>query len=479
MKASSNKVVDQFDSAIARSGYNTVSEFFQYHARGEDLVINGKPSYSNENAGLQITRTDQTWNGKYVFDQPVKLTYSFLDSVTRIPGGDKGFVKFNPAQIATAKLSLQSWSDAANITFTEITPSQKANVTFGNFTLSHDGSLADSQAYALLPGSGSSSGSTWYNYNVDNIRHPDTMEYGRQTLTHEIGHALGLSHPGNYNAGEGTPTYKDVTYAEDTRQFSIMSYWNEKNTGGDNKGHYAAAPMLDDIAAIQHLYGANMTTRTGDTIYGFHSNTNRDYYTAADSSKALIFSVWDADGNDTFDFSGYSNDQRINLHEKSFTDVGGLKGNVSIAAGVTIENAIGGSGNDIIVGNDARNTLMGGDGNDILFGDGGADVLWGGAGKDIFVFGKVSDSTPQAADWIMDFERGIDKIDLSAFNFANSGGFHFVNSFSGKAGEAMLTYDAGSNVSDLALNNVAGDHSFSDFLVKIIGQPAQETDFIV
>ena len=131
------------------------------------------------------------------------------------------------------------------------------------------------------------------------------------------------------------------------------------------------------------------------------------------------------------------------------------------------------------MGNDARNTLMGGDGNDILFGDGGADVLWGGAGKDIFVFGKVSDSTPQAADWIMDFERGIDKIDLSAFNFANSGGFHFVNSFSGKAGEAMLTYDAGSNVSDLALNNVAGDHSFSDFLVKIIGQPAQETDFIV
>ncbi|ANI28994.1 serine 3-dehydrogenase [Yersinia entomophaga] len=478
MKASSNKTVDQFDAAVARNGYNAVNELLQYHARGDDLIRNGKPSYSTEDAGLQITRTGQTWNGKNVFDQPVKLTYSFLNSVSKIPSGDKGFVKFNPAQIETAKLSLQSWADAANITFTEIASSQKANITFGNYTLSHDGSPADSQAYAYLPGSGSPSGSTWYNYNVDNIRSPNTMEYGRQTITHEIGHALGLSHPGNYNAGQGYPSYKDVTYAEDTRQFSIMSYWGEKNTGGDNKGHYAAAPLLDDISAVQHLYGANMTTRAGDTIYGFNSNTDRDYYTATDSSKALIFSVWDADGNDTFDFSGYSNNQRINLNEKSFSDVGGLKGNVSIAAGVTIENAIGGSGNDVIVGNDARNTLIGGDGDDVLFGGGGADVLWGGAGKDIFVFAQVSDSTPKATDWIMDFERGIDKIDLSAFNLGKSGGLHFVDNFSGKAGEAMLTYDAGSNVSDLALN-IAGDRSFADFLVKIVGQPAQATDFIV
>ena len=85
----------------------------------------------------------------------------------------------------------------------------------------------------------------------------------------------------------------------------------------------------------------------------------------------LIFAVWDAGGNDTFDFSGYTANQRINLNEKSFSDVGGLKGNVSIAAGVTIENAIGGSGNDVIVGNAANNVLKGGAGNDVLFGGGG------------------------------------------------------------------------------------------------------------
>lgn len=477
MKASSNKADVQFDSAIARSGYDTVIEFLNYHARGDGLIIQGKPSYTPEEAGLQITRTNQTWNGKNVFDQPVKLTYSFLDQVSRIPSGDKGFVKFNPAQIEVAKLSLQSWADAANIAFTEITSSQSANITFGNYTLSWNGKPADSQAYAYLPGSGSPSGSTWYNYNVDNIRNPDVMEYGRQTFTHEIGHALGLSHPGNYNAGQGDPSYKDVTYAEDTRQFSIMSYWSEKNTGGDNKGHYASAPLLDDISAIQHLYGANMTTRTGDTIYGFNSNTERDYYTAINSSKALIFSVWDADGNDTFDFSGYSNNQRINLYEQSFSDVGGLKGNVSIAAGVTIENAIGGSGNDVLVGNDIANELHGAAGNDVLFGCGGADKLWGGSGSDIFVYGEAMDSTPASPDWIMDFESGIDKIDLSIFNSGNKG-IHFVDHFTGSAGEALLTYDTQTNISDLVLN-VNGGQAFPDFLVKIVGQPMQATDFIV
>lgn len=91
-----------------------------------------------------------------------------------------------------------------------------------------------------------------------------------------------------------------------------------------------------------------------------------------------------------------------------------MTGNVSIAQGVTVENAIGGSGNDLLIGNDANNVLKGGAGNDILYGGGGADTLWGGTGSDVFVFGAVSDSAPGAADIIMDFQSGIDKIDVSA-----------------------------------------------------------------
>ncbi|MFP3632200.1 M10 family metallopeptidase C-terminal domain-containing protein, partial [Burkholderia sp. SIMBA_045] len=87
------------------------------------------------------------------------------------------------------------------------------------------------------------------------------------------------------------------------------------------------------------LYGANYSTRAGDTTYGFNSNTGRDFYSASSSSDKLVFSVWDGGGNDTLDFSGFTQNQKINLNEASFSDVGGMVGNVSIAQGVTVENA--------------------------------------------------------------------------------------------------------------------------------------------
>lgn len=49
---------------------------------------------------------------------------------------------------------------------------------------------------------------------------------------------------------------------------------------------------------------------------------------------------------------------------------------------VTIENAVGGSGNDTIIGNAVANKLVGGAGNDTLQGGGADDTLDGGAGID-------------------------------------------------------------------------------------------------
>ncbi|GAB7215531.1 serralysin family metalloprotease [Dickeya zeae] len=464
-------------SANSSNAYNSVYNFLHYHDRGNGLTVNDKASYSVDQAVSQITRENTTWNGSNVLGKSANLTFKFLQSASSTPAGDTGFVKFNAEQIAQAKLALQSWADVANLTFTEVTGNKSANITFGNYTRDASGNLDyDTQAYAYYPGQYQGAGSTWYNYNQSNIRSPGAEEYGRQTLTHEIGHALGLSHPAEYNAGEGDISYKNsAAYAEDSRQFSIMSYWDVEDTGGDFRGHYSAGPLMDDIAAIQKLYGANMTTRTGDTVYGFHSNTDRDFYTATDSSKALIFSVWDAGGNDTFDFSGYSNNQRINLNEGSFSDVGGLKGNVSIAHGVTIENAIGGSGNDILVGNSADNILQGGAGNDVLYGGAGADTLTGGAGRDTFVYGSGQDSTLSAYDWITDFQTGVDKIDLSAFR--SEGQLSFVqDQFSGKGQEIILQWDAADSVTNLWLHEAG--HSSVDFLVRIVGQVAQ-SDVIV
>jgi serralysin len=143
-----------------------------------------------------------------------------------------------------------------------------------------------------------------------------------------------------------------------------------------------------------------------------------------------------------------------------------------------IENATGGSGNDLLVGNSVNNILKGGAGNDILYGGLGADQLWGGAGADVFVYGSVGESTAAAPDRILDFVRGQDKIDLSALDEFVNGGvvLQFVNSFTGQAGQAILSYNAASNVGGLGID-FNGDAQ-ADFAISLIGQ-ATQADIVV
>ena len=336
---------------------------------------NGKTSFTVDEAAVQLNRAGYGWNGIGVAGQAVSVTYSFMGvAPAQMPNGTSGFSAFSALQIAQAELALQSWSDLANITFTRVGGdgySSSSQITFANY----NSGAAGAGAFGYYPPAG---GGVWVNISQSANQNPGNLNYGRQTLTHEIGHTIGFQHPGDYNAGNGNPTYNDAVYYEDSRQYSLMSYWSETNTGGDFQGNYAAAPLLDDIAAVQRLYGANMTTRTGDSVYGFNSNTNRDFYTATTANSELVFAAWDAGGTDTFDFSGYADNQTIELRQGFFSNVGGLTGNVSIAMGAVIENAVGGSGRDHITGNSAANVLNGGAGNDMLYGREGNDVLLGG-----------------------------------------------------------------------------------------------------
>jgi Ca2+-binding RTX toxin-like protein len=64
-------------------------------------------------------------------------------------------------------------------------------------------------------------------------------------------------------------------------------------------------------------------------------------------------------------------------------------------------------------------TIIGSRNNDFLQGNGGIDTLTGGDGADMFRYLATSDSTAAAADRILDFTPGADKIDLSRID-ANS-----------------------------------------------------------
>lgn len=341
----------------------------------------GHPSYTVAQAAAQIGRPNLQWSG--ALGSAATVTFAFRDTApTTMPNGTGGFSQFNSQQIAQTLLALQSWSDVANITFVRVGGtgySNDATMLFSNYSTG----AAGAAAFAYYPGSTAAtatSGDTWINSTFSYNAAPVVNEYGRQVLTHEIGHAIGLAHPGDYNAGAGSPTYADATYYEDTRQYSVMSYWSESNTGGNFGGSYAAAPLLDDIAAAQRLYGANTTTRTGDTVYGFFSTADRDFYNIASSSSRAIFAIWDAGGNDTLRVDGYSNNSVIDLRQGNFSSVGGLSGNIAIAVGAVIENAYGGTGDEIIYGNNAANFLVGNGGLDTIYGFGGNDILVAGPG---------------------------------------------------------------------------------------------------
>ena len=215
--------------------------------------------------------------------------------------------------------------------------------------------------------------------------------YSFQTYIHEIGHALGLRHAGNYN---GSATYGvDNHYANDSWQASVMSYFSQnENTSINASFAYVVTPMVADILAVQDLYGTPTAIRTGATTYGNNSNAGGYLATFFESNQTAAMTIYDNGGTDLFDFSHYGTNQRIDLNQEAISNIGGKTGNLIVARGTVIENASGGSGNDQLIGNSANNILTGNGGNDRLVGGGGNDILRGGGGKDDMSGGAGNDT---------------------------------------------------------------------------------------
>lgn len=146
-------------------------------------------------------------------------------------------------------------------------------------------------------------------------------------------------------------------------------------------GHQKGPAALD-IAALQAKYGANTKFASGDNVYTL---------VGANGEGTGWQAIWDTGGTDEIRYGGFR-DALIDLRAATgryeeggggfISTVAGVHGGLTIARGVTLENARGGSGDDMLIGNEANNRLWGNAGDDWLDGGKGNDRLYGGAGAD-------------------------------------------------------------------------------------------------
>jgi len=177
---------------------------------------------------------------------------------------------------------------------------------------------------------------------------------------------------------------------------NFANTWNLTETGGTISSYVglvgtskttASQPPTISFSKFGNLVG-------GDSSDTFKISDDTPFRAARPTP---ILSINGAGGINSLDFRAVSQDLLVNLSKNNVIFMDYVRGDVEEFFNIFgFTNVYGGSGNDIIVGNDLANYLEGGAGNDVLIGRDGADLLLGGSGNDALIGGFTDFDMDQA-----------------------------------------------------------------------------------
>ena len=348
------------------------------------------------------------------------ITYAFPTQVSDYGpaaayAAPKSLIGFAPLTDSQKAAELTAFDLISSYTGLKFVPASSATADAAAIRVAQTGNQNSSAAFFPYLG-GDAAGDTVLSPGNGNVQ---AQYFGTDpllTVTHELGHALGLKH------GHETTYHGALAPQFNDNEFSVMTYASYFDSPADAlptaaiPGSSPQSYMMFDIAALQAEYGANFLKVGSSALYTWDAN-GQEYIngavapdTGVTSTHKIFSTVWTQGATATYDLHNFADSQvddlrpghwltfslaqlaDLNNHADPGTAQYQAQGNIYntlLFHGNTnseITTLITGSGNDKIIGNDLDNLLNGGAGDDAIIAGTGDDIMIGGPGSDSIYF---------------------------------------------------------------------------------------------